>query len=313
MPMERYDLLLFVVDFAIVLHSVGRFFMSLVCTARVYIRSRIRNMQSKSRIAAVSKKWNGLQDNALIHVQQMNVIGFLETNSYLNFAYNALLAFAVASYICFATLLKELLVLLTKLHWFIKRYLVLWGLNAKCNNLHELHGKAKRLMDLSNKKLPQNITFIMPNLNNVNKLKNIEDSLEMSLNLCKFLQINSVTLYSPFAIHNKVARAIVKVAEKYSTVSCVFSVAESESIFLEALSTVKSDESFEASDVTKRIHGYHADMVMVCGGLPSLYGYIPWHTKLSEIFFLPDLELLLVEDIEKAFTSFLSIEQRFGK
>ena len=246
-----------------------------------------------------------------MHSQQMNILGSLATNSYLNFAYNALLAFAVASYICFTTLATELLVLVTSLWIFIRRYLVLWGIIAKCTSLTVLHGKAKRLVELSTKKLPQNITFIIPNLD-ARKLEDVDESLEMSLKFCKLLQVNSVTLYFPFAVDNKLERRIVNVTEKFPTVSCVFSIAESEAIFLQALSTVKP-ESFETSDVTKRMHGYHADMVMVCGGLPSLYGYIPWHTKLSEIFFMPDFELLAVEDLERAFTSFLSIEQRFGK
>lgn len=313
MSMAKYHVLLFVVDIAIVLHSLGRFFMSLVCKARVYIRGRIRNLQSKNPVSTCPEKQNEVatHKNGLINSQQLNILRLVATNSYFNFAYNALLAFAVASYICFTTLFTELLVLLTRLYLLIRRYLLLWGLMAKCNSLPVLQDKAKRLLDMSTKKLPQNVTLIIPSLG-VNKLNKVEESLQMSLNFCRFLQVNSITLYFPFLVDSKLEQPITKIAEKFSTVSCVFSMADSESIFLQALSTVKSD-SFEVADVTKRMYGSHADMVMVYGGLPSLYGYIPWHTKLSEIFFLPDMELVTVEDVEKAFTSFLSIEQRFGK
>ena len=299
--MTAAKVVLFLVDLSLALHAIFKFFLGIVCHARVYVRKQIRfyeTVENSSDPVKLSKAVNANRKIFKIYIQ---------------FAYRSLLAFAAASFVCFKILVAHFIkfYLYTKLSLLRKLYS-----NTKydAGQLYLAGNNLKKLIP-KNKSLPQNVTIILPCLRSLNDSPVFCTKLEIYLLFLYIIEIKNITLFLPFANDPKLIYETIRRAEKYDNVSFIFSLKEASDDMLDALNSSRRQQprAVEPCDVTKRINGVHADMILVSGGFPCLYGFVPWHTKLSEIFFLPHIDCIMLDDIVGAFHSNLSIEQRFGK
>ena len=308
-------MLLFLVDISLALHALLKFFLGIVCHARVYVRNQIR---SRDNVKICSNdKDAGTGDRIVNQLRQYvseNEVGTLK--NYARFAYKSLLAFSIAIYICSKIFLAHLFKTWSTMHKAVCRRLVNPVKYLTPDYVRERVILIKERMPRG-KGLPQNVTIIVPCITKVSDSSSFSDMLHYLLMFLHLLGIKSVTVYLPFAHDAKLVKETTNRVKKFDNVFCIFSIRDSQLLMLEALDNARHYEpetlQLEPNDITKSLNGVHADMILVCGGLPCFYGYVPWHTKLSEAFFLPHVNMLMVEDVVEAFNSYLSIEKRFGK
>jgi len=303
---------LFLLDVAIAIHALAKFFLGIICHARLYIRKQIRKPDiAKTSVDSYGKTGAGDRVENYVQLSYGDIL-----KSYTKFACTSLLAFAIALYICSKILfthLANLLILIKK--ELCRNFFLYTRTKIFANDLVEQVAYLKANLP-SNKKFPQNVTIIVPSISIPINYRSFVITLNSLLKFLTLLGIRSVSIYMPFAKDLKLIKEATNVVKHCLNVNCIFSVKESQYLLLEALDSARSgrtDQKVSPNDVTKVLSGVHADMILVFGGYPSFYGYVPWHTRLSEAFFLPSLNRLVIDDVVGAFVSYLSIEQRFGK
>jgi hypothetical protein len=323
--------ILAIVDVVLSAHSVFSFLLQLLCTARVYIRHQIRdhplapnlhhkypceNFANCSRIEHHSPREETADCQCWVSQSTGRSNLYSMAHKFLlyytHFGIIALFAFSKAFYV-FIQFLMQQIAATCIMHWRMLSEYLFSHLNSEWADVGTVNKRCLQLVDWlpSDKKLPNHVVIIVP-LTSLRPMKVTCSVLNGVALFFKLLNISNVTIYFPFITETGTKEEIKGYLASF--VECLFSIAESQQVMLDAMNVVRN----EGVTVTKetlsgRMSSPHADMILVLGGSPCLYGFTPWNTKLSEIFFLPHIQHVNLNDVVGATSRFLSIEQRFGK
>jgi len=87
----------------------------------------------------------------------------------------------------------------------------------------------------------------------------------------------------------------------------------------------KNDDKIDNSLVESKVNGVvdlgslaamkmktDPDLLVILGGVQSTTGFLPWHIRLTEIYWLPALGRIECGDLSKALIKYADCHQRFG-